>query len=514
MNFKKITAFIKTNQLKILVVFIFILGAGIRLFDVTDEPLEFHAPRQLRSAIIARSMYYQNNPDIPKDVARIAKKEANKQGLIEPAILETFSYMTYRLIGEEVVWVGRLFSIAFWLLGGWALYALTKEISSTAGSILSLSAYFLYPFAIYATRVLMPDPMMVALSLISIWALFNWERERSVKWAVFTGLATGFAILTKSVAGIILIFPFAAFILSTAGINPKGFRNPLGLAIKNRQLWLILGLSAFPNLVYYIYGIFIDGRLAAQFEGRFFPSLYTNPALYVNWLANLDEHFGLITVVLSMVGIALLRENKIRWLLVGWWVGYIVYGFTFPYHIMTHSYYHLPLVPIIAVSLAPFGAKIAEIMGKTTQKRTNWALILAAFGILIAFNLWQVQSELKTEDYGLEKARWEEIAGILGESKNASIAALTDDYEASLKFYGMISVRHWPTSGDIEYGKLSGGKKTFEKFWEGKAGSVQFFVIADLEEYEKQDELQERLEEYPIYVEGEGYIIFDLMGGG
>ncbi len=42
---------------------------------------------------------------------------------------------------------------------------------------------------------------------------------------------------------------------------------------------------------------------------------------------------------------------------------------------------------------------------------------------------------------------------------------------------------------------------------------MQFFVIADLEEYEKQDELRERLKEYPIYIEGEGYIIFDLKGG-
>jgi hypothetical protein len=38
-------------------------------------------------------------------------------------------------------------------------------------------------------------------------------------------------------------------------------------------------------------------------------------------------------------------------------------------------------------------------------------------------------------------------------------------------------------------------------------------VIADLEEFEKQEELQERFEKTPIYVEGEGYIIYDLKGG-
>ena len=33
---------------------LFVLGAGIRLVDLTDEPLDFHPTRQLRSAIIAR----------------------------------------------------------------------------------------------------------------------------------------------------------------------------------------------------------------------------------------------------------------------------------------------------------------------------------------------------------------------------------------------------------------------------------------------------------------------------
>ena len=39
------------------------LGIYIRLYDLTDPPLDFHPTRQLRSAIIARSMYYRSLPE-------------------------------------------------------------------------------------------------------------------------------------------------------------------------------------------------------------------------------------------------------------------------------------------------------------------------------------------------------------------------------------------------------------------------------------------------------------------
>ncbi|TES89431.1 MAG: phospholipid carrier-dependent glycosyltransferase [Anaerolineales bacterium] len=500
MTRQKLAAFINKNSTKILVLGIFLAGLGIRLYDITDEPLEFHPTRQLRSAIISRGFYYHKNPNIPSDQVEFAEKQAGKAGLIEPPILEYLTAQTYRIVGKEQVWVGRIFSIFFWLLGGWALYAFSRDISTLTGSVVALIIYFLLPFSIIASRTLMPDPMMVAFTVISIWAVYEWEKKRSLRWAILTGLVTGFAILSKSVAGVVLIFPFAFFILSKVNIKS---------ALKNRQLWLIAILAALPSVVYFLFGIFIDRRLATQFSGRFFPSLNTDPAFYVQWLLNIDEYFSLIFLVLGVVGIALVKEHKIRWLLVGWWAGYLVYGFMFPYHIMTHSYYHLPLVPIISASLAPLAARLTDLVNQTPQKRFSWAIILTAFGIFITFNLWSVKHELKQEDYRTDIALWEEIADVLYDQPG-SVIALTADYGTSLKYYGMVSPRHWPSIGDIEYSIISGGEKTFDQFWENKTSSVHFFLVADLDELEKQPELQERLEDYEIFAEGEGYVILDL----
>jgi 4-amino-4-deoxy-L-arabinose transferase-like glycosyltransferase len=489
-----------TLWLKILIGVIFILGVAIRLYDVTDEPLEFHPARQLRSAIIARSLYYKNNPAIPREKILFAVSEANQRGLIEPPIMENLSVMAYRLLGGEEIWVGRLFSIAFWLLGGWTLYAFSKEFASLPGRIVSLSLYFLLPFSVLATRVLMPDPMMVAFTVISLYCLYTWEVKRSYPWAVLTGLVTGFTIFSKSVAGFILIVPFAVFLLSTVGLRA---------ALKNLQVWLILLLSALPIAGFTYYGFAIDGRMAGEFVGRFYPNLYTSPSLYVNWLANIEDNFSLVTLILGMVGLALVPDKRPRWLLAGWWGGYILYGLVFPHHISTHSYYHLPLVPILALSLAPLASRIVDLLNQTSQKTFNWTVVILAYVAFVSFNVWSVWDELGSVDYRLTRERLEHIGEVISATSKTSTIALTDDYEASLRFYGFLSSRHWPSRGEIET-----TQETFDELWNWKTRGTHFFVILDLAEFDKQTQLKERLtESYPIYEQGEGYILFDLRGG-
>jgi hypothetical protein len=486
-----------TLWLKILIAVIFILGAGIRLYDVTDEPLEFHPARQLRSAIIARSIYYKNNPDIPRQKILFAVSEANQRGLIEPSIMENLSVIAYRLLDGEEIWVGRLFAITFWLLGGLALYAFSKEFGSLAGSIISLSVYFLLPFSVYATRVLMPDPMMVAFTVISMYCLYKWETKHTYPWAILTGLATGFTIFSKSVAGFILVVPYAVFILSSVGLKA---------ALKNMQVWLILVLSALPIGGFTYYGYVIDGRMASQFVGRFYPNLYTSPSLYVNWLAIIEDNSSLIALTLGLIGLVLIDSAKLRALLAGWWGGYLLYGLIFPHHISTHSYYHLPLVPILALSLASLTTKIEDLINQTPRKTFNWAVVILAYVAFASFNLWSVQNELDSVDYRLHRERLEHIGELTTAPPKKAVVALTDDYETSLELYGMRTFRHWPSRGEMQITQAS-----FEELWKIKTRGVHFFVILDLAEFDKQTELKERLVgSYPIYEQGEGYLLFDL----
>src|SRR3990172_13257084 len=95
-----------------------LLALGIRLFDLTDPPLDFHPTRQLRSAMIARGMYYAGLDDVPEWQREMATRQQDSQEALEPTILQTLVAFAYRLAGGERLWLARLFSSFFWVAGG------------------------------------------------------------------------------------------------------------------------------------------------------------------------------------------------------------------------------------------------------------------------------------------------------------------------------------------------------------------------------------------------------------
>ena len=144
---------------------IFTLGLGIRLYDLTDPPLDFHSTRQLRSAIIARSLYYRSLPE-PEDpreqrIRDLAISQYTPGALIEPLVFESVVAFTYRVIGSDPIWVARIYSSIFWIIGGIALYFLTSAMTNADGGVLAVAYYLFLPFGIIASRSFQPDPLMV-----------------------------------------------------------------------------------------------------------------------------------------------------------------------------------------------------------------------------------------------------------------------------------------------------------------------------------------------------------------
>jgi len=118
---------------------IFALGLGLRLYDLTDQPLDFHPTRQLRAAIISRGMYYEMQPNADPVLREKAISIASTMEAYEPPLLERLVAVTYLITGGEHLWVARLYSIFFWLIGGGALYALARRLTSIPGALASLA---------------------------------------------------------------------------------------------------------------------------------------------------------------------------------------------------------------------------------------------------------------------------------------------------------------------------------------------------------------------------------------
>lgn len=487
----------------IFAILLFVLGAAVRLYDVTDEPLEAHPTRQFRSAIIARAIYYENNPDIPAEKNEFAQRERAKVGLIEPSILEWLSAQAYKLAGGEQVWLGRLFTIAFWLLGGIGVYKLAEEIGSPIGALLALSYYLFLPFGVRLSRALMPDPIMIALSVLALWALYRWQDRRSLKWALAAGLLTGAAILVKTVAGIILLVPFALYLLSSISFKK---------ALTNKQLWLILALAALPTAAYYIWGIFIDGRLATQFGGRFFPDLWTDIVVYKSWGLRIIQEFSLKAFLVGLAGIVLARKKNERLLLFGWWAGYFIYAMLFIYYTWTHDYYHLPMVPLVAVSMSPTIAALEDYT-KKNQRVLSWVRAMLGVAVLYIVISGGIQSInfMNQVDYRQTRQQFEELGEYMQTLPEGRLLALTDDYETSYRFYTFLPAGHWPATGDQGFKQLQGKPaEQFEQLWQEQTEDAMYFLVIDYKELNRQPNLIEQLEKYPILKQTDLYTLYYL----
>lgn len=509
------------------------LGLGLRLYDLTDQPIDFHPTRQLRSAIIARGIYFRNLPDADPALRQQAIAAWNSTGQYEPSILETIVAQAYRLIGGEAPWVARVINSIFWLIGGLALFDLARRGLSQGKTgapgkqnyaipaLVSLGYYLILPFAVQASRSFQPDPGMVMWMILCAYFLYRWSelsqisqpnvqsptskvRPSTWKWAILAGLCGGIAVLTKFVAAYILGPVAVVMVLYTLGVK-RFWRNP--------QVWVMAVLLTVPTLLFYLGR---QGRASEYFQDWTISlsHLLVEPDFYVRWLSLVQDLMGLTVLLLSLVGV-LLAAPRFRALLLSLWGGYVLYGFFLPYQMYTHSYYHLQLVPIVALSLAPVAQVILSALKSTkaeSSKLTAYSLTLLFTGIIaigVLYISWLSIATLKSQDYRGEPEHWQQIAAYLPD--DGGIIALTQEYGYPLMYYGQRKVSLWPNRGERTLASLRGSAKDFHDYFAKRIEGKSYFLITAFNQFNDQLDLQQALSEgYPVLAEGDGYLIYDL----
>ena len=503
-----------------------LLSLGLRLIDLTDQPIDFHPTRQLRSAIIARGMYYRMLPDVDPDLRQQAIAAWNSTGQYEPSILEYLVAQVYRVVGGEYPWIARIINSLFWLVGGLALYDLARRGASLSAALVSLGYYLILPFAVQASRSFQPDPGMVMWLILSVNFFYRWSEnvkrstlivERlSWRWAILAGLCGGIAVFTKFVAAYILAPVAVTMVLYTlwdnGGVNspePNTFRSKLQRFWRQPQAWgqvlVMAALMTVPTLIFYLGR---QGRASEYFQDWTISlsHLLIEPSFYVRWLSLVQNLMGLTALLLGLVGV-LVAAPRYRVLLLSLWGGYFLYGLFLPYQMYTHSYYHLQLVPIVALSLAPLAQLILDRLG---QEKPIWKFLFAGIVVVgMLFPAWISIATFRSVDYRSEPEHWQQIASFL--PKDGNIVALTQDYGYPLIYYGQRKVALWPNRGERTLSSLRGSIKEFEEFFAKRTQGKSYFLITAFNQFDDQPDLQNYLaEHFPVVAEGNGYLIYDL----
>lgn len=496
-------AFFSSRAARIAAVLILFIGAlAIRLYDLTDPPLDFHPTRQMLSAIKARALYLRTQPaGFTEEERETGIRQAKLKAQVEPVVLERLVAYTYLYVGEKL-WVARIYSSLFWIIGGMFLFLLVRDLASFDAAVFSTAYYLFFPYAIIASRSFQPDPLMVMLIILFWWAFARWmnlpDEKKGVKW--------GITILAGILGGLAIYIKFtAAFFVIGGALGVALSRFTWRELLRMGQIWVMAILGALPGLVYLINGLFVDGGLGGQLSGRFVPALLINPLHYVQWMTKVDLAAGGFFVMLALLGFFLTNERRLRSLMFGLWGAYLFYSLIFNYHAATHDYYQLPLIPIVAVSLAPLGgwlfARLAEGTVQGYLRSAAYAILL--FGLFLV--VWNVRNQLKAVDYHRAAAMWSEIGEQI---QDKSVIALVEDYGSPLEYYGWRTVPIWPYTGDTRFGRE--GEQSTKQLFREVSSKKDLFLVTDFDELDRQPALKQILNNYPVAVSGDGFMLYAL----
>jgi hypothetical protein len=495
--------FAPTTARIFIILILFAAALGVRLYKIADPPLDFNITRQYHSLIITRKLYFENLTKIPEQRKELAKTNEKNRAFVEPRITEYLTSRAYHLFGGEYFWVSRLFTTTFWLFGGLFLYLLARNSISHDAAIFSAAFYLFLPYGVSASRSFQPDSLMVMMLLVSILTIYRYHSKPVMVNLILAGVVSGLAIMVKVVC---------IFVIFGSFISLNVYRHGIKRAFINLNLVIFAGLSFLPFTLYFLYGYFVLELLKGEVQGRIVPQLWLSKHYWGGWLNQIEKTVGYIALAVGVFGVSRVRSRLPRALLIGLWGGYFVFGLTFTYHICSHTYYQLQLIPIIALSLGSICTQSFNHLKRNSKPVYCRVFLLLTLLLLISLNLYKTRRRIAHSGFEHKVKVAEEIGEIVSHSPKTIF--LAPNYGSPLLYHGEISGKYWPQSWETIVEKLNGQNISSVEdrlnYW-STVYSPDYFIVTDLKDFETQKDLKELLfANFPVVANSGDYVIFKL----
>ncbi len=352
-------------------ILVLILATTLRLYKIDNPVADWHSFRQADTASVTREyLKHDINLLLPKyhDLSNIQSGKENPQGyrMVEFPVINgatAFLIQTFHLQAKEVL-VGRLVSVLFSLVTILAIYLLGKDLSGVFTGFAATIIFSVMPYMIYYSRVILPEPALLAFSTLSLALFALWLGKKS--WLLYF-----FSLVSFTLA--LLIKPYAVFL------------TPLFLAlcfVKKAKLKdyilsvILIGLGGIPLAVWrswinhYPEGIpasnWLYNKDNIRFKGAFF-----------YWLFQVR----LGTLILGVAGIlplilGIFKKDRVRLFYVTWAVCLLAYLSVFAGGNVQHDYYQFFLTPFIALALGRGIVFLWELKNDYFGKKTTLVVLI------------------------------------------------------------------------------------------------------------------------------------------
>jgi len=482
-----------------------VLGSalGARIYRIGQPPLDFAPTRQYFAALQARCFYLEHAPAIPKWRKVLAVQNSPKT--LEFPLLQRLAALGYRLHGGEDLQIPRLLSVFAWFVGGILMYCAARRLASPSAALVASAFFLLCPFGVAASRSFQPDPLMVTLLILTYLTLLEYGARGGPSRLFAAATSGGLAVLVKPMVLFQVVAGFLAVWYTRRGRGRD--RSVLHLGI-------FVAVVAALGAGYYLHEWFAPTRVRSWTQQAFLPHLLLTAKFWQGWLAQSWKVVGFLAPVAALMGFLSLHKGVARRFVVGLAGGYVAFGLFFNYHCFTHDYYHLQLIPLVALALAPFTDRVTASLREArlvARVSTDVVLLLMFVAAVLDLAVVSFYREWRA-NFGDEVATYREVGGLVGHEANNVL--LASYYGQPLEYYGEIGGVSWPYPPDLRLEGLMGmpARSAEERLAAMVAvHDPRYFIATDLPELHAQQGLERFLAlNFEVKAKTDRYVIYDL----
>lgn len=363
-----------------------VLAVILRIYKINIPLADHHSWRQSDTAAVARN-FIKERWDFTKPridnmtFLHPGKPNPERLFLVEPPIYQTIVAGFYKIFGVQESYA-RLVSIIFSLGSMIFLFLLTREFFGGAVGLLTAFFFAVLPYSIFYSRVVLPEPMMIFLTLGLFYSVNRWLGKEEISWWLIS-VVFGILVFTQKSFPLFLLLPLGYLIFKKYTIH----------SIKQPKIWLFfllslvpialwrLWISQFPEGIPAYEWLFNQGDI--RFKGAFFWWIFAERISKL-----ILGYWGLPLLVLGLV---LKPGQREGWFLHLWLVAFLFYVTVFASGNITHDYYQIPLIPIVAIFLARGSWWLLTAPRQIFNKLICYLLFVICVLFMLAFSWYQVR---------------------------------------------------------------------------------------------------------------------------
>lgn len=314
----------------------------IRLFHITDPPLEVsHNWRQTTVTMAARN-FYESGPAVLYPRIDIAGDKTGITGMEFP-ILNYLIYLVSLVFGYDH-WYGRLINLLVSTIGIWFFYKLIKKYFDRDTAFLS-AIVLLFSIWFHFSRKIMPDTFSFSLMIASVYYGTAYFEEKRPRYLMLYGSLLLIAVLSKLPSGYALVI-FALFFF-----NPDYDRKT------KLYFFAVTLIALLPVCAWYFYWVphlnkvfgFSHFYMGSSLQNGF---IELKDHLFATCSKFFDNALKYVGFLFFITGIFYAIKNKHTTMLyvsgittLSFLVLMLKAGFAFHHH----NYYIIPFVPVMAL---------------------------------------------------------------------------------------------------------------------------------------------------------------------